>query len=163
MYTLLLLKISTTSCFLKLLPTQCQTWQHSMSEYFKQNSDSASKILQEAFNCHNLLDTRNFLLQLNSPAHIHFYFIAAIDVVISAAFGFREFHIWKFDLEPQNSQDICSKLNLMQRNIVHKLLILSIDLILILSDFQNYWLPDGDQKTFQTNCGGSRISFSNSK
>ena len=46
---------------------------------------------------------------LKNPAYLHFYFIAAIVAFISAAIGFRVFHIWKLDLEPQISLDISSK------------------------------------------------------
>ena len=128
MYTLLLLKISTTSCFLKLLPTQYQARQHNMLEHFTQNSDSAQKILQEALYCHNLLETANICLHVKNPAYFHFYLIAAIVAFISAAIGFRVFHTRKLDLKPQISPDISSKWNSMHRNIVHKLFIIMIDL-----------------------------------
>ena len=65
---------------------------------------------------------------LKNPAYFHFNLTAVIVAFISAAFGFRVFQIWKLDLEPQISLDISLKWNLMQRNIVHKLFIVMIDL-----------------------------------
>ena len=65
---------------------------------------------------------------LKNPAYLHFYVIAGIVALIWAAFGFKEFHIRKLDLEPKISLDISLKLNFMQRNIVHKLFIIMVDL-----------------------------------
>ena len=39
---------------------------------------------------------------LKNPAYFHIYLIAAIVAFILVAIGFRVFHIWKLDLEPQN-------------------------------------------------------------
>ena len=64
---------------------------------------------------------------LKIPAFFDIYLIAAIVAFISATFGFREFHIWKLDLEPKIFLDNSLKWLLMQRNIVHKLFII-IDL-----------------------------------
>ena len=50
---------------------------------------------------------------LENPAYLHFYLIAASAAFISAAIGFRVFHIWKLDLEPKISLDISSKWNSM--------------------------------------------------
>ena len=65
---------------------------------------------------------------LKNPAYLNFYLIAGIVALNWAAFGFRVFHIRKLNLEPQISLDISLKLNLMQRNIVHKVFIIMVDL-----------------------------------
>ena len=108
---------------------------------------------------------------LKNPVYFDFYLIAANVAVISAAYRFRVFHIWKLNSEPQISLDSSLKWILMQRNEVHKLFIIMIDLTqskkypknmvtqpfvrscrenpsfkssaLILSDFRNYWLCNG--------------------
>ena len=128
-YTPLLLKI-TTSCFFKLLPTQCATRQHNMLKYFTQNSDSAPYILQEALNRHNLLETGNIYSNytLKNPAYFQFYLIAAIVAFYLDSNWFQSVSHFELDLKPQIPLDISSKWNSMQRNIVHKLFMIMIDL-----------------------------------
>ena len=94
-HTPLLLKI-TTSCFFKLLPTQCATRQHNMLEYFIQKSDSAPCILQEALNRHNLLETGNIYSKrmLKNSAHFHFYLIAGGPIAAIVAFISVHILIW---------------------------------------------------------------------
>ena len=70
-YSPLILKII-TSCFFKLLSTQCATRQHNMLEYFTQNSDSARYILQEALNRHDLLETGNIQLHVENSCLFSF-------------------------------------------------------------------------------------------